>query len=96
MAPHGLRLRVRAQQQQRPDDSGSRAGAAGPKPLALPTSIDRMLTRYDFLSTGCGALAVTGYCVMRGQDAGTAALITLTATVVALVANELLFTDSQQ
>lgn len=51
--------------------------------------------RYDFLSTGCGALAVTAYCVLRGQDAGTAAAITVTATVVALVANELLFDGRQ-
>lgn len=50
--------------------------------------------RYDFLSTGCGALAVTGYCVLRGQDPATAAGITVTATVAALVANELLFSGN--
>jgi hypothetical protein len=38
---------------------------------------------------------VTGYCVARGQDPGTAAAITVTATVVALVANELLFFDGR-
>jgi hypothetical protein len=55
-----------------------------------------MRQRYDFLSTGCGALAVTAYCVARGQDPATAAGITVTATVVALVANELLFDGRQQ
>ena len=40
-----------------------------------------MLARHDFLSAGMGALAVTGYCVMRGQDLGTALWITAAATV---------------
>jgi hypothetical protein len=38
---------------------------------------------------------VTAYCVARGQDPATAAGITVTATVVALVANELLFDGRQ-
>ena len=46
--------------------------------------------RYDFLSAGMGALAVTSYCVWRGQDPVTALSITAASTVVALVANELL------
>lgn len=87
-------VRVRAERQDDAPGSGARSTAAA-KP-ALFSHVDRMLTRYDFLSTGCGALAVTGYCVMRGQDPGTAALITVTATVVALVANELLFDGRQQ
>jgi hypothetical protein len=41
--------------------------------------------RYDFLSTGMGAMCVTGYCVAKGQDPGTAATITVAATVGALV-----------
>lgn len=51
-------------------------------PLTLAHAI---LQRYDFLSTGLGALTVTGYCVARGQDPGLAASITVTATIVALV-----------
>ena len=50
--------------------------------------------RYDLLSTGLGALCVTGYCVARGQEPGVAASITVTATITALVLNELLFTDN--
>ena len=45
---------------------------------------------YDFLSAGMGALAVTSYCVWRGQDPLTALSITAASTVTALVANELL------
>lgn len=37
------------------------------------------------LSTGCGALVVTSYCVARGQDPFTAMSITFTATIMALV-----------
>ena len=45
---------------------------------------------YDFLSAGMGALAVTSYCVWRGQDPLTALSITAASTITALVANELL------
>ena len=34
---------------------------------------------------------MTGYCVARGQEPGVAASITVTATIAALVLNELLF-----
>lgn len=37
-----------------------------------------------------GALAVTSYCVWRGQDPLTALSITAAATVTAVVANELM------
>ena len=36
---------------------------------------------------------MTGYCVARGQEPGVAASITVTATIAALVLNELLFVD---
>ncbi|GBF94041.1 hypothetical protein Rsub_07309 [Raphidocelis subcapitata] len=91
-----LAVRVRAEAP-REGGEGTRSTAApgaAAKPALLST-FDRMLSRYDFLSTGCGALAVTGYCVARGQDPGTAAAITVTATVVALVANELFFDGRQ-
>lgn len=45
---------------------------------------------FDFLSAGMGALAVTSYCVWRGQDPLTALSITAAATVTAVVANELM------
>lgn len=51
---------------------------------------ERVLARYDFLSAGMGALLVTGFCVARGQDVGTALWITAAATVVALVVNDFL------
>lgn len=47
--------------------------------------------RYDFLSAGIGALAVTGVCVSHGQDPGTALSITAASTVVALVVNDIFF-----
>ncbi|KAL4432552.1 hypothetical protein ABPG77_000489 [Micractinium sp. CCAP 211/92] len=53
-------------------------------------SAERVLARYDFLSAGMGALVVTGFCVGRGQDVGTALWITAAATVVALLVNDLL------
>lgn len=46
------------------------------------------MQRYDFLSTGLGAMCVTTYCVIKGQDAATAASITVMATIVALVSAE--------
>ncbi|PNH00742.1 hypothetical protein TSOC_003903 [Tetrabaena socialis] len=59
-------------------------------------AMDSFLRRYDVLSTGVGALIVTGYCVYaHGQDPLTALSITFTSTVCALVANELLFTKKQ-
>lgn len=54
-------------------------------------NVDAILTRYDFLSAGIGALCVTSYCVMRGQDPYTALSITAAATVAALVINEIGF-----
>lgn len=47
-----------------------------------------LFTKYDFVSAGLGALAVTTVCVARGQDPGTALWITAASTVVALVIND--------
>ena len=46
--------------------------------------------RYDVLSAFSGSMCVTGYCVLRGQEPWTALMITATATVTALVINELM------
>ena len=46
--------------------------------------------RYDVLSAFSGSMCVTGYCVLRGQEPRTALMITATATVTALVINELM------
>lgn len=54
------------------------------------------LQRYDVLSTGMGALVVTSYCVLRGQDTGTALSLTIGSTVLALVVNELMGSDGPQ
>lgn len=54
-----------------------------------------MMQRYDVVSTGMGAMIVTGYCVYgRGQDPWTALQITFSATVFALVLNELMFNNT--
>jgi hypothetical protein len=50
-----------------------------------------LFQRYDFVSAGIGALAVTGVCVSHGQDPGTALSITAASTVVALVINDIFF-----
>ncbi|GIL69560.1 hypothetical protein Vretimale_13644 [Volvox reticuliferus] len=60
----------------------------------VQAAVNSLLKRYDILSTGLGATVVTSYCVYaHGQDPVIALSITFTATVVALVANELLFDD---
>lgn len=41
-------------------------GAAGPF-QAFARRAEQVLERYDFVSAGLGAMAVTGFCVMRGQ-----------------------------
>lgn len=71
------------------------AAAAEPEPKAgsvqdFARSAERVLARYDFLSAGMGALVVTGFCVGRGQDVGTALWITVASTVVALLVNDVL------
>jgi len=60
---------------------------------SIPETMENMLKRFDFLSAGTGALVVTGYCWSRGQDPLHALSLTLTATVVAVVLNELLFNN---
>lgn len=54
------------------------------------SNAERVLARYDFVSAGMGALLVTGFCVSRGQDVGTALWITAAATIVALVVNDVM------
>lgn len=53
-----------------------------------------VVQKYDFLSTGLGALVVTSYCYYRGQDLSTALSITLGSTILALVISELSDNDS--
>lgn len=52
-----------------------------------------VMDRYDFLSAGLGALAVTTVCVARGQDPVTALWITAASTVAALLVNDAFFTE---
>lgn len=54
------------------------------------------MQRYDFLSAGMGALCVTGWFVVRGQDPFVALELTAFATVTALVANELIFNNESK
>jgi hypothetical protein len=60
-------------------------------PTQTPPPQQTNTQRYDWLSTGVGALSVTTYAVCRGQPPLEAAGLTVVATVAALVANELLF-----
>lgn len=60
----------------------------------LQRTASATVQRYDFASAGLGALAVTTFCVARGQDPATALSITAASTVVALLVNDSLFNDS--
>eukprot|EP00212_Chloropicon_laureae_P004190 CAMPEP_0197489048 /NCGR_PEP_ID=MMETSP1311-20131121/3921_1 /TAXON_ID=464262 /ORGANISM="Genus nov. species nov., Strain RCC856" /LENGTH=151 /DNA_ID=CAMNT_0043033287 /DNA_START=58 /DNA_END=513 /DNA_ORIENTATION=- len=57
---------------------------------AVSEASSHFFNRYDFLSTGTGAMCVTTYCVLKGQSPLFALSISVTATVVALVINELM------
>jgi hypothetical protein len=81
-------LRVSAAAQDPRPSGAARPPAAAPAGLAA--QLEAFSRRYDFPSAGLGALCVTGYCVMRGQDPFTALSITAAATVVALLANDLI------
>ncbi len=74
------------------------AAAAVGQPGSLTAPLSPLPTdpqRYDVVSTGLGALTVTGYCVyVHGQDPWTALSITFSATVFALVVNEVLLSSS--
>ena len=59
------------------------------------SGVEAMMNKYDFLSTGVGALSVTSYFVVFGhQDASVALQITASSVVIGLVLNELLFCDT--
>jgi hypothetical protein len=97
-----LSQRRALQQPQRLRRSAVRASASPEnksqeQPASVFADLERnaslVLQRYDFLSAGLGALAVTTVCVARGQDAVTALWITGASTVVALLLNEVLFND---
>jgi membrane carboxypeptidase/penicillin-binding protein len=57
---------------------------------ATRDALDQFVNRYDFVSTAAGSMLVTTYCVMKGQCPATALMIAATATVTALVLNELM------
>lgn len=58
--------------------------------------MDAIAQRYDWLSAGLGALAGTSYGVYRGQPVAQALGITLCATVVALVLDEMIKENEQK
>mmetsp|Transcript_5005 Transcript_5005/g.10816 ORF Transcript_5005/g.10816 Transcript_5005/m.10816 type:complete len:127 (+) Transcript_5005:199-579(+) len=58
--------------------------------------IDAFLKKYDVVSAMMGSLVVTSFCWSRGQDPITALGITMTSTVVALVANEIFFSSDTE
>jgi hypothetical protein len=62
------------------------SSSASPPP-ALQAQLQAFVTKYETnaLSSGVGALAVTGWCVAHGQDPATAAGISVMSVVVALV-----------
>eukprot|EP00890_Picochlorum_soloecismus_P004599 jgi/Picsp_1/513/NSC_00511-R1_expressed protein [Chlorella variabilis] len=55
-----------------------------------------ILEKHDFLSAGMGALMVTGFCVSKGQDLGTALWITIASTVTAAVVNDVFFNGGKK
>ena len=67
-------------------------GKQQPVVMGAKQRLSRMMAKYDFVSAGMGALLVTGYCAMRGQDVGTALWITVASTVTAVVVDEVLLT----
>lgn len=85
-------LAVRAQRPVARPALRPRASTVTVRASLKPQSFESLINRYDWLSTGVGALSVTTYCVCRGQAPLEAAGLTVVATIAALVANELLFT----
>ncbi|KAF5835541.1 hypothetical protein DUNSADRAFT_7240 [Dunaliella salina] len=57
----------------------------------LPSGFRTLTQRYDFLSSGLGAMCVTTFFVMRGQEPAQALTVTAVSSILALVLNELLF-----
>jgi len=55
-----------------------------------------VLEKHDFLSAGMGALVVTSFCVLRGQNLGTALWITIASTVTAAVVNDVFFNEEKK
>ena len=81
----------------RPPLPRSPAPAARSPSLSPPLpSFLHATQRHDALSAGVGALAVTTYCVVKGQDPATALSITAAATVAAMVAEEVLFSGGRR
>lgn len=62
----------------------------GKKSQAVATALDDMLYRYDWTSALSGSSLVACYCMMRGQSPALAVSIALTATVIAVVINEMM------
>ena len=74
----------------------ARAALTSSSPLSLsPPSLPPLPQQHDVLSAGVGSLAVTTFCVLKGQDPATALSITAAATVAALVADDLLFSGGR-
>jgi hypothetical protein len=67
-----------------PEEPTSSSASAPP---SLQAQLQTFVNKYETnaLSSGVGALAVTGWCVAHGQDPATAAGISVMAVVVALV-----------
>lgn len=51
------------------------------------------IKKYDWTSTMMGSLLVTGFCWSHGQDPITALSITFSSTIIAVVANEVFFSN---
>lgn len=87
--------RCQVASQDNESSTASSSSTAGPLSTLSIEEISKrcssVFERYDFLSAGIGALAVTGVCVSHGQDPGTALSITAASTVVALVVNDIFF-----
>lgn len=82
LPPRRAALRVRAEK-----DGGSGGALA-----ALQRDVAKFVSRYDPVTTATGSLVVGAYCVMvHGQSPWEALQVSAMASVVGMLANELLF-----
>ena len=80
----GRRPRVRARRERegpRSAVASERSSGRRSRDLKIGESVEKMATRYDWLSAGLGALLGCSYGVMRGQSVNQALGITMCATV---------------
>eukprot|EP01026_Neomeris_dumetosa_P042848 TRINITY_DN35784_c0_g1_i1.p5 TRINITY_DN35784_c0_g1~~TRINITY_DN35784_c0_g1_i1.p5 ORF type:complete len:105 (-),score=2.75 TRINITY_DN35784_c0_g1_i1:288-602(-) len=61
------------------------------KSPSLQATMNTFFKKYDFVTAGVGSLACTTYFVLKGQDIAHGLMITVFATITALVVEEYCF-----